>query len=374
MNPKRLSRAQKIVTLAQVARKAGVSTATVSLALRQSGRISSATARRVIEAAKALGYVPDPTLRKLMVHLRTRRIVPFQSTICALFLRDGMSAYESRLLRAAQARSEALGYKLVVEPLPTSPEAGARHQKSLFYRNVEGLLLLPCCLPLDVSDLYSWDRFSVVCTGYGPMAPTFDRVTPNWYASVTLCLSALRKRGFGRVGSVFGAHYDYMMGHLPSAAVANSFILTQSDPVQPFLYLPAIREPLTCRLAAPFRELMRDNKCGPYREQLHSLPDGLVAWFDRERPDAIVSDNIETMSAVCETLGSRMPQPQARAVVSLTGFSPIAGVVQKVELIGEAALDMLHRKISHGVRGAPASPSLLTFSGELRDSFGNSGP
>lgn len=53
------------VTLAQVAAKAGVSTATVSMVLRNRGRISQATRERVLQALDASGYVYNQTAANL---------------------------------------------------------------------------------------------------------------------------------------------------------------------------------------------------------------------------------------------------------------------------------------------------------------------
>ncbi len=49
------------VTLAQVAERAGVSTATVSMVLRNRGRISQATRDRVLKALDDTGYVYNQT-------------------------------------------------------------------------------------------------------------------------------------------------------------------------------------------------------------------------------------------------------------------------------------------------------------------------
>lgn len=53
------------VTLAQVAEKAGVSTATVSMVLRNRGRISQATRERVLKALDESGYVYNQTAANL---------------------------------------------------------------------------------------------------------------------------------------------------------------------------------------------------------------------------------------------------------------------------------------------------------------------
>ena len=53
------------ITLAQVAERAGVSTATVSMVLRNRGRISQATRERVLKALDDSGYVYNQTAANL---------------------------------------------------------------------------------------------------------------------------------------------------------------------------------------------------------------------------------------------------------------------------------------------------------------------
>ncbi|HSW17335.1 MAG TPA: LacI family DNA-binding transcriptional regulator, partial [Ramlibacter sp.] len=59
------SRATGRVTLADVAALAGVSSMTASRALRGESRVDKALALRVEDAARKLGYVPDPAARAL---------------------------------------------------------------------------------------------------------------------------------------------------------------------------------------------------------------------------------------------------------------------------------------------------------------------
>ena len=54
-----------MVTIEQVARRAGVSVATVSRTLNNSPAVKPATAQRVREAIEALHYVPNQSARNL---------------------------------------------------------------------------------------------------------------------------------------------------------------------------------------------------------------------------------------------------------------------------------------------------------------------
>ena len=58
------------MNLRHIAKLAGVSPSAVSLALRDSPRISSATKQKVMRVAKETGYAPDAKIVDLMRHLR----------------------------------------------------------------------------------------------------------------------------------------------------------------------------------------------------------------------------------------------------------------------------------------------------------------
>ena len=57
---------KRLPSITDIARETGVSAATVSLALRDKGRMSEETRERVKASAAALGYVPNATARSLV--------------------------------------------------------------------------------------------------------------------------------------------------------------------------------------------------------------------------------------------------------------------------------------------------------------------
>ena len=67
-----MAKVQKI-TLIHVAEEVGVSRMTVSLTLRDHAKISKATSEKVLKAAKALGYVPNPHLFAQGTHIRSSK-------------------------------------------------------------------------------------------------------------------------------------------------------------------------------------------------------------------------------------------------------------------------------------------------------------
>ncbi len=104
------------VKLIDVAREAGVHTATASRALNPAmrGGVSRKTVRRVEQAAQRLGYVPNALARGL----RTAR-----SNVIALIIPDITNALFPALVRGAAQVLDTAGYTLVLTDTNNDPAA-----------------------------------------------------------------------------------------------------------------------------------------------------------------------------------------------------------------------------------------------------------
>ena len=92
-------------TIRDVARLAGVSISTVSLALNTPGRVSAETRRKVAEAANAVGFTANPIAQSLK---RGR------SRLIGLVVADITNPFFGRLLREIESCAAAAGYLVVV--------------------------------------------------------------------------------------------------------------------------------------------------------------------------------------------------------------------------------------------------------------------
>lgn len=120
------------VTLQQIAEKAGVSQATVSIALGSAGRVSDKTRKRVLAIANDLGYRPN-----LLVHaIQTGR------TNCIGVLMLLTDNYCSQLFAGIQhALGEAKCVPIVLSPVDGATEIEQMH--ALIDRRVDGILIRP---------------------------------------------------------------------------------------------------------------------------------------------------------------------------------------------------------------------------------------
>ena len=135
-------------TIKDVAKKAGVSAATVSIVLNDNKSnlpISEATKRRVRKAAEALGYRPNTYAKAL----RTQK-----SYVIGILAFDIVDPYCAHVLRGAEDVLNKKDYYPMISDLQND-ESNLRNYVRLFQdRRVEGLLVLASSLQVDDQLIY----------------------------------------------------------------------------------------------------------------------------------------------------------------------------------------------------------------------------
>ena len=120
-------------TLDDVARAAGVSTATVSRCLNAPDRVVEATRTKVMTAVQALGYTPNFGAR-VMAAKRTFTIGAIIPTMDNAIFARGIQAFQEAL--------HARGYTLLVASSSYDPQVEADQIRSLVGRGADGLFLI----------------------------------------------------------------------------------------------------------------------------------------------------------------------------------------------------------------------------------------
>ena len=119
-------------TIGDVARRAGVSTATVSRVLTGQGRARPETRDRVVAAARDLGYRPSGVARSL--RQRATRTI-------GLIVTDIENPFFPQLVRAVEDAARELGYAILLCNADDDPERESGYLELLVDRWVDGVVI-----------------------------------------------------------------------------------------------------------------------------------------------------------------------------------------------------------------------------------------
>jgi len=125
-----------MTTVSDVARRAGVSTMTVSRVINESGAVSPDTRARVNGAILELGYMPNVLARQLR-SMRTRMI--------ALVVTDIRNPFFTTIASGVEDTARARGYAVMFCSTYDSEVDESEYVRVLIQRRVDGVLLVPAC-------------------------------------------------------------------------------------------------------------------------------------------------------------------------------------------------------------------------------------
>jgi LacI family transcriptional regulator len=318
-----------------IAKLAGVSPSAVSLALRDSPRISAETKARVMSLARELDYEPDARIVHLMRHLRKPRDVRQQASFGVISFYDTLKPWEksrhlTSIYEGMQRRARELGYHL--EPLwLRAPGMTYRRISSIIEtRGIDGLL---CFGSPDFNQEYPIELggHAVVTIGLSIQTP-LHRVTSHFYNDTLHVLNRVHALGYKRPGLVLGTHEDTRSAYAHSGA-----------------YLGWCEHVLGNRAALPVLMLREVEE------------PALMQWLAENRPDVIVFVHLPGMitrfRAVLKRMRISIPKNLGVVVLSheVEG-SGFCGLQQNQRLMGSWAVELLAARIANQDLGIPVNP------------------
>jgi len=330
-----------MATIKDVARLAGVSTATVSATINDTAYVSPALRERVERAIETLNYAPDRVARSLK---RGR------TNLVGLIVADITNPFFTALVQAAERRLEAAGYAVLLTDTDQQPERDLLYLDLMKAQRVDGVILAP-----SVST-----QGPALARRAGMPLVLVDREVPGLAADVValdneraarLAVAAILAAGHRRVGAIAGpraltnaeARYRGYRACLEEAGL----------PVDPAIVAHC-----------DFRE-------DEARAAAHRVLDTAT------RPTALfVANNLMLLGTMQALADRRLACPADISVVSIDdfpwadAFHPRPTVVrQPVAAIAEDAADLLLDRLA-GARDAPPRTRLHAPTLIRRDSLG----
>ena len=133
--------AKQTVTINQVAKMAGVSTATVSRAVNKPNTVSEAVKKKIERIIKKIGYIPNAGARSLMLK-RTGSIGVIVPTLDNAIFAQGLEEFQRQLSQS--------GYQMLVASTNYDPEIENQQMRNLLLQGVEGIAMFGSSQKLEL--------------------------------------------------------------------------------------------------------------------------------------------------------------------------------------------------------------------------------
>ena len=189
-----------MATIRDVARKAGVSIATVSRVLNDSGLVREATRSRIRAAATALRYVPDGAARSLTTG---------RTSTVGMLLPDIWGEFFSEIIRGVDLTARQSAYHLLLSSSHDTHDAIEAAVHTMRGR-VDGLIVMGPDLDADVLAANLPKALPVVLVNCARTkgSDRFDSLSIDNYGGARRMVSHLVKLGHTRIGMLKGPAHN----------------------------------------------------------------------------------------------------------------------------------------------------------------------
>ena len=327
------------MTLAKVAKRAGVSTATVSRVLNNQGIVRDSTRRRVLSAVKTLNYYPN---------LHARSLAGGKSNTIGLIVSNLSNPFFVDVFQAMDAAARACGYDVLVEHTDYQVSQLRAGVRSLLGKRVAGLAIIVSEMEEDLlAEIQASERPTVF----------YDVGTPGENST------NIRVRY--ELGTQRAVQYLYSVGHRRMAFVGHHSALNPLH-VRREAFLGAVA---TYNGAVSWKVALGPDSPAGGAQAVREL---LLSGF---KPSAIVCVNDYMAIGVLREL--RAHNYSVPADISVTGFDNISlsefthPALTTLNIPREAIGQMAVKALLPDQAGAPIPPEvLLEPELVLRDSTG----
>jgi len=183
-------------TIYDVARLAGVSTATVSRALNGTGQIAASTRATIEAAVEQLGYRPNTIARSLVT--KTTQTI-------ALLLPDITNPFYAALVNGIQQTALSHGHTMLLCTTASDAEREEHYLRVLRAKQVDGALVDGLVLPPDRIARFVEDGFPIVCLDRDIDSRSIPLVQVDNRLGGRIATEHLIDLGHTRIGHVTGA-------------------------------------------------------------------------------------------------------------------------------------------------------------------------
>jgi LacI family transcriptional regulator len=182
-----------VVSIKDIAKKAGVSISTVSYALNGNPKVTEETAAKILAIANELNYIPNAAARSLKKQ---------ETKIIGAFLTNYGGAFYGQLLQGMQEALSLKGYELIVC-------SGRESHRFLPERMIDGAIVLDVTFSSEELMNYASRGHKLVVMDRELDHPNINQVLLDNRAGATLAIDYLVDKGHRKLYVVTGPNCSY---------------------------------------------------------------------------------------------------------------------------------------------------------------------
>ncbi len=322
-----------MTTIIDVARAAGVSTATVSRVLNHHPQVDPRLATAVRKAAKDLGYRPSRVARSL----RTRT-----SRVWALLISDIRNPFFTDMVRGIEDVAYAAGYSVILCNAEEDPAKEASYLELAVAESVGGVILTPTTTSTDLTVLRD-AQIPAVLADRTVKDPDVDSVMIDNAGGARRAIAHLIDGGYRRIACITGP-LDKTTGSGRYAGYRSALRAAGLDFDESLVQVANFRE---AGGRAAMQELLRG-----------------------EPPDAVfVANNLMTIGALHAIAQAALDVPRQIAVIGFDDMSWATLLRPALTTVAQPTYDLgveTGRLLRSRIEGYAGAARTVTLSPELR--------
>lgn len=329
--------------MVDVAKTAGVSATTVSLALRGHSRITEATRNKVLSVCRKMGYRPDPIASALAAqggrggergYLGTIALLESEAHVQRTKGIPQQKIWDDQLKQACLN----MGYRMDRFVVSSSEKEQRALNRILLARGISGLIIYGFNQKISQWAL-DWSRFSAVAYAGSVHEHFIHNVMSTSYQDVYDAVIRLHDRGYHRPGYfMLSSRFDYW-----EAGFAKAF--------------EAWGGPLKSA------KLILDEGLDDSEGR-----DAFFHWIQYYKPDVLVANYGERLPEVLAERGFRVPEDIGYLCLDLWDSSRhLSGLFQARDAADQVTVDLLHGMLVRGELGFPKKSFCIQIPSEWNE-------
>jgi LacI family transcriptional regulator len=183
------------MNIAEIARRANVSTATVSRTINQSGPVKPATARKVWRIVAELNYFPNS---------HARALVSGRSRLLGLIVSDITNPFFSELIRSFETHAAQQHYDLLITSTDYETSRMTATLRRMLERKVDGVAVMTSEMDLGLIGELSKRGVPIVFMDVGQMGPRMSHVAIDYGNGIQQAVDHVVGLGHTRVAFISG--------------------------------------------------------------------------------------------------------------------------------------------------------------------------